>query len=116
VLEVKLYFKRMGFRFRTEAGDSSYLRCVIRKTAGSRYGDDRQAASHATSREEITQTMTEMGFSAKGVTDKSFKMLGVTVALKAGMTLEELAPARTMEEEFFRIIGYELIFYQMELT
>jgi hypothetical protein len=55
--------------------------------------------------------MTEMGFSAKRVTDKSFKMLGDTMALKAGMTLEEVAPARTMEEEFFRIIGYELIFY-----
>jgi hypothetical protein len=48
VLVVKLYFKRMGFRFGSEVGDSSYLHCVIRKTAGSRYGDGRQAASHAT--------------------------------------------------------------------
>jgi hypothetical protein len=78
VLIVKLYYKRMGFK-------------LIRRVAGRRYGDSRQAASQATSREEITQTMSEMGFSARGVTDKSFKMLGVTQALKARMTLEEVA-------------------------
>ena len=45
-------------------------------------------------------TMTEMGLSAREVTDKSFKLLGVTEALKAGMTLEEVAQHgrwRTME-------------------
>ena len=91
VLIVKLYYKRMGFSFGREAGDSSYLHCVIRRAAGRRYGDGKQAASQATSREEIIETMTEMGYSARGVTDKSFKMLGVTQALTAGMTLEEVA-------------------------
>ncbi len=91
VLIVKLYYKRMGFKFGTAASNNSYLHCVIRRVAGRRYGDGRQAASQATSREEITQTMTKMGFSARGVTDKSFKMLGVTQALKAKMTLEEVA-------------------------
>jgi hypothetical protein len=91
VLIVKLYFKRMGFSFGMAAGDDSFLHCVIRRAAGRRYGDGKQAASQATSREEIAETMTEMGFSARGVTDKSFKMLGVTQALKAGMTLEEVA-------------------------
>jgi hypothetical protein len=73
---------------------------VIRRVAGRRYGHGRQAASQATSREEITLTMTEMGLSAREVTDKSFKLLGVTEALKAGMTLEEVAQHgrwRTME-------------------
>jgi hypothetical protein len=87
VLVVKHYFKRMSFRFGLAAGDNSYLHCVIRRAAGRRYGHSRQAASQATSREEILLTMTEMGFGARGVTDKSFKMLRVTEALKVGMTL-----------------------------
>jgi hypothetical protein len=77
-----------------------YLHCVIRRAAGRRYGHGRQATSQAISREEITLTTTEMGFSGRGVTDKSFKMLGVTEALKAGMTLEEVTQHgrwRTME-------------------
>ncbi len=60
----------MGFNFRTAAGDNSYLHCVIRRAAGRRYGDGRQAAIQATLREEIMQTMTEMGFSPRGVTMK----------------------------------------------
>jgi hypothetical protein len=60
----------MGFKFETAAGDNWYLHCVIRRAAGRRYGDGRQAASQATSNEEITQTMTEMGFSPRGVTMK----------------------------------------------
>jgi hypothetical protein len=48
VLIVKLYYKRMGFKFRTAAGDNSYLHCMIRRAAGRMYGDGRQAASQAT--------------------------------------------------------------------
>ncbi len=73
---------------------------MIRRAAGRRYGHCRQVTSQAISREEITLTTTEMGFSARGVTDQSFKMLGVTEALKAGMTLVEVAQHgrwRTME-------------------
>ncbi len=80
---VKIYFK-IG----SQEGDTSYLHCVIRKRAGSRYADSRQAASQATSREEMTATLLDMGFHPVGITDKSFKMLGVTEALRAGMTLE----------------------------
>ncbi len=88
---VKIYFKRLGFKFGSQGGDTSYLHCVIRKRAGSRYADGRQAASQATSREEMTATLLDMGFNPVRITDKSFKMLGVTEALRAGMTLEQVA-------------------------
>jgi hypothetical protein len=74
---VKIYFKRLGFKFGIQDGDTSYLHCVVRKKAGSSYGDARQAASQATIREEMTATLLDMEFSPLGITDKSFKMLGV---------------------------------------
>jgi hypothetical protein len=39
----------------------------------------------------MTATLLDMGFSPLGITDKSFKMLGVMEALRAGMTLEQVA-------------------------
>ncbi len=60
---------------------------MISKRAGSRYADGRQA----TSREEMTATQLDMGFSLLGIRDKSFKMLGVTEALRAGTMLEQVA-------------------------
>jgi len=69
VLVVKLYYKRMSFRFGLVARDNSHLHCVIRRAAGRRYGHCRQVTSQAISREEIMLTTTEMGFSMRGVTD-----------------------------------------------
>jgi hypothetical protein len=88
---LKLYFKRFGFRFGQQAGDKSYLHCMIRRTAGGRYGDGRVAASNTKAREELKATLGAMGYNATGVTHKSFKMLGVSEARKAGMTTAEIA-------------------------
>ncbi len=88
---IKLYYKRFGWQFGAASRDEAYLFCMMRKSGGLRYGDGKHVASASKAREELQQLMKEMGGDGAGVTDKSFKMLGVTKSLEAGLTVEEAA-------------------------
>ncbi len=88
---LRLYFKRLGFNFGKEAADKSYLHCRVRKEGGWRRGDGRVAANESKAREELKALLKDMGVEAEGITDKSFKMLGVTRTMAAGVTAEAVA-------------------------
>ncbi len=53
--------------------------------------DGRVAASIGKAREELKKLLEDMGVNSSGVTDKSFKMLGMTNTLEAGTPAEEVA-------------------------
>jgi hypothetical protein len=62
----------------------------MRKSGSSHNIDSHMAASISKAREELKQLLTDMGEESKGVTDKSFKMLGVTGTLEADTSAEEV--------------------------
>ncbi len=85
-----LYYKRFNFKMGMENGDNSFLHARIRKRGGTHIADGRVAASSSRAREELQHLLKDMGEDGQGVTDKSFKMLGVTRTLEAGTTAEEV--------------------------
>jgi hypothetical protein len=87
----ELYFQRFGYRWGQEGGDDRYLHARIRKEAGSHRIDGRTAASSSKAREELQRLLSDMGEESRGVTDKSFKMMGVTGTLESGSSAEEVA-------------------------
>jgi hypothetical protein len=87
----ELYFRRFGLRWGKEGADERYLHARIRKIGGTHVMDGRVAASTGKAREELKKLLEEMGVNSEGVTDKSFKMLGVTNTLEAGAPAEEVA-------------------------
>jgi hypothetical protein len=93
----ELYFSRFGYRWDfgyrwgQEGGDERFLHARIRKTGGRHVIDGQTAASLSKAREELKRLLRDMGEESRGVTDESFKMLGVTGTLEAGTSAEEVA-------------------------
>ncbi len=88
---MELYFHRFGDRWGQEGGDERYLHARIRKEAGRHRIDGWTAASSSKAREELKRLLGDMGEESRGVTDKSFKMMGVTGTLESGSSAEEVA-------------------------
>ncbi len=86
-----MYFRRFGFKMGAESGDTSFLHPRIRKRGGAHVADGRVVASGTRAREELQHLLRDMEVDGQGVTDKSFKMLGVTKTLEAGAAAEEVA-------------------------
>jgi hypothetical protein len=86
-----LYFGRFGLQFGPENGDSTYLHFRIRKMQGQWQADGRVPASSSKAREELHDLLRDMDMDIAGVTDKSFKMLGVTSMIENGVQSEEVA-------------------------
>jgi hypothetical protein len=74
-----------------ENGASTYLHCRIRKEQGKWQADGRVPASSSKAREELHELLRNMDMDSAGVTDKSFKMLGVTSMMKNGVQSDEVA-------------------------
>jgi len=88
---LRVYFKRFGLQFGAESGDRTPLHFRIRKVGCIYYADKGHLASESLAREELQALLRDMGVKAAGVTDKSFKMLGVTETLQAGVSVQEVA-------------------------
>jgi hypothetical protein len=86
-----LYFGRFGLKFGQENEDRTYLHFRIRKERGQWARDVRWPASASKTREELQRLLGSMDIDKKGVTDKSFKMLGVTSMLEKGAQSSEVA-------------------------
>ena len=84
------YMRRIGLTMGAAANDTRPLHCRIRKTA-SGWMATAAKASASKAREELQDILSSMGWDKKAATDKSFKMLGVTEMLRAGMSVEEVA-------------------------
>ena len=87
----KLYFKRMGFEWGDEGDDRRFVHCRFQKSGGWFKPAQAGPASMSKAREELTKLLRSMGVDPTGITEKSFKMLGVTATLEAGATSEEVA-------------------------
>ncbi len=86
-----LYFGRFGLQLGPENGDSTYLHFRIRKMQGQWQADGRVPASSSKARKELHDLLRDMDMDIAGVTDKSFKMLGVTSMIENGVQSEEVA-------------------------
>ena len=91
VRAMKLMFKRFEYKFGKEGGDESYLHCRIRRSGGRRVADGKFQASMSLAREELQAIMAAIGRDGSTVTDKSFKMLGVTRTLEGGAKVEDVS-------------------------
>ena len=77
------YFRLLGLRLGEQNGDRRHLFCRIRKAGGSWAACSGQPASASKARENLKQLLDKSGIPSKGVSDKSFKMLGVTGMMEA---------------------------------
>jgi hypothetical protein len=86
---IRYAFLKLGF-VPGNREDKSFLNCVIKKVKGKQsvVGERRILYSHVTSL--LQKVVAEAGFEAGGVTDKSFKMQGVTSILDSGVPLEDV--------------------------
>lgn len=88
---VKIFYRRFGLRFGKQNGDLTPLHFRIRHVGANYYADKKHKASESLAREELQALLRNMGVNTPRVTDKSFKMLGVTSAMEAGMPVQEVA-------------------------
>ena len=88
---LRVYFNWCGFSFGEQNGDESFLNPVILKGKGNTWrANGKKRASYSQSTAMLRRLVAELGHSAVKVTDKSFKMLGVTRTLEDGVTLDEV--------------------------
>ena len=87
---VRLYYKLCDFKFGKEKGDTSLLNCVIRRKKNTWVADGTKAISYATGTKNLRDMLAGIGIQSASLTDKSFKMLGVTRTLEKGTALEDV--------------------------
>jgi hypothetical protein len=88
---IRNYFKLCGFKFGRANGDKSYLNCVMRRSKAGWFADGRRSISYATATKNVQDMVSSVGLDATGITDKSFKMLGVTRTVNKGAALDDVA-------------------------
>ena len=81
----------VGLKIGSDHKDSRHLHCRIRKQAGGWAAVAGGPASASKAREELAKLLRSSGMCDKGITDKSFKMLGVTRMMEAGASADETA-------------------------
>jgi len=88
---VRDYFNICGFKFGAEQGDKSFLNSVIVKGKNDTWNMlGKKAVSYGQATGKLRKLMSEMGYQSDKITDKSFKMLGVTRTLEEGVSLDEV--------------------------
>jgi hypothetical protein len=87
---LKMYLWRLGIQIGEPTQGNFYLHGRIRKVAG-RWIPDPAVASMALATEGLREILGEMDMVGRGITDKSFKMLGVTATLEAGASTKDVA-------------------------
>ena len=88
---IRFYFEKFGLKFGAAQKDLSFVNCIVRKLKGDSWrADGVKAVSYSHSTKLLRELLTEAGIDSTKVSDKSFKMLGVTKAFENGMSLEEL--------------------------
>jgi hypothetical protein len=80
----KIYFNAMGLRPGIDGQDTKHLHCRLPKLAGRWMAAEGGPASISKGREELKELLREAGRQGRGITDKSFKMLGITRMMEAG--------------------------------
>jgi hypothetical protein len=85
------YFKLCNFKFGQKNGDTSLVNCTMRKTKTSWFADGRRGVCYFTSTKNVQDMVSTVGVDPTGITDKSFKMLGVTRTLNLGVPLDDVA-------------------------
>jgi hypothetical protein len=82
-------FDQLGFKL-GDSENKAFLNCVIKRVKKKQVvvGHRRVGYSHATLL--LRKILSEVGIEAKGVTDKSFKMQGVTTIIDSGASLEDV--------------------------
>ena len=63
---------------------------IVKKRDGTWKADGRKPVSYGQATGKLRELVKKLGYSAEKVTDKSFKMLGVTRTLEEGVTLDEV--------------------------
>jgi hypothetical protein len=88
---VRSYFKLCNFKFGRQNGDTSLVNCTMRRTKTSWFADGRRGVCYSTSTKNVQDMVSAVGIDPTGITDKSFKMLGVTRTVNLGVQLDDVA-------------------------
>jgi hypothetical protein len=89
---IRYAFAQLGF-VPGDRENKSYLNCVVKNVYGVQevVGGRKISYSHATA--QLRKAVRDIGREAEGITDKSFKMQGVTAILDSGIPLEDVIMA-----------------------
>ena len=87
---IRSYFKLCGFKFGLANGDQSFVNCVMRRKKACWTADGRRSISYSTSTRDVRNVLAAAGIFVEKASDKSFKMLGVTMTLESGTALENV--------------------------
>jgi hypothetical protein len=88
---LRTYFDLCGFKFGLVNGDKSFVNPIIFKgKSGTWRINGKKPVSYGQSTGKLRDLLISMGYEASKVTDKSFKMLGVTKTLETEVTLDEV--------------------------
>jgi hypothetical protein len=87
---IRSYFKLCGFKFGLANGDQSFVNCVMRRKKAGWTADGRRSISYSTSTRDVRNVLAAAGIFVEKASDKSFKMLGVTMTLESGTALENV--------------------------
>ncbi len=87
---IRTYFKLCGFKFGQANGDTSLVNSIIRRTKSGWKADGTKGVSYSTGTRDIRTMLASAGIFVDKVSDKSFKMLGVTKTLESGTALENV--------------------------
>ena len=87
---IRTYFSLCGFKFGQANGDRSLVNCVMRRKKGAWLADGRRGISYSTATRDIRNMLSSVGIFVDKASDKSFKMLGVTMTLESETALENV--------------------------
>jgi hypothetical protein len=87
---IRTYFSLCSFKFGLANGDKSLVNCVMRRKKSGWRADGTRSISYSTGIRDIRNVLTSMGIIVDKASDKSFKMLGVTMTLESGTALENV--------------------------
>lgn len=87
---IRTYFSLCGFKFGLANGDKSLVNCVMRRKKSGWRADGTRSISYSTGIRDIRNVLTSVGIFVDKASDKSFKMLGVTMTLESGTALENV--------------------------
>jgi hypothetical protein len=85
----KIYFEAMSFKPGADSQDTKHLHCKLHKLAGRRTAAEGGPASQSKGCEELKVLLSEAGRQGCGITDKSYKMMGVTRGRQTGMGITD---------------------------
>jgi len=90
VVIIQNYFQICNMRFGFDNKDTFFVNCVLSRNKQGWFTDKSRGVSYSTATKDVRRMLEKVGIPGKSMTHKSFKSLGVTKTLDAGVVPEHV--------------------------